>query len=174
MDQAPPSPPRIGVVLGSASDIPRMEPAFRLLEDLGIPHERRILSAHRTPEAAADYARSAAARGLKVILAAAGMAAHLPGVLAAHTLLPVVGVPLAGSPLSGWDALLSIVQMPPGIPVAAVAVDGARNGALLAAQILALQDSALSQRLTALRAAQAREVEAKDRELAGGGPVPPG
>jgi phosphoribosylaminoimidazole carboxylase PurE protein len=135
----------VGIVLGSASDWPEVEPAAQLLKNWGIPVEVVVASAHRAPKKVQAYAREAAARGLKVIIAAAGMAAHLAGVLAAETTLPVIGVPLAGSPLKGLDSLLSTVQMPPGVPVATMAIGkaGAKNAAIFAAQILALSDPRL-------------------------------
>ena len=130
--------PVVGILVGSESDRDRMQPALDELAANGIPHELEVRSAHRSPEAVADYARTARERGLKVLIAGAGLAAALPGVAAAHTDLPVIGVPLRSSKsvLDGLDALLSIVQMPPGVPVACVGVDGARNAALLAARIL--------------------------------------
>jgi 5-(carboxyamino)imidazole ribonucleotide mutase len=132
--------PLVGVVVGSESDRERMRPALDELESQGIPHEFEVRSAHRQPDAVAEYARTARERGLKVLIAGAGLAAALPGVVASHTDLPVIGVPLRSSKsvLDGLDALLSIVQMPPGVPVAAVGVDNAKNAALLAARILAL------------------------------------
>jgi 5-(carboxyamino)imidazole ribonucleotide mutase len=132
------SPPLVGVLVGSASDVERMRPALDELEQRGIPHELEVRSAHRTPDDVAEYARSARERGLRVLIAGAGLAAALPGVLAAHTDLPVIGVPLRSSlsVLDGLDALLAIVQMPPGVPVACVGVDNARNAAALAARIL--------------------------------------
>ncbi len=137
----------VGIVLGSASDWPEVEPAALLLKEWGIPVEVVVASAHRTPRKVQAYASEAAGRGLKVIIAAAGMAAHLAGVLAAETTLPVIGVPLAGSHLKGLDSLLSTVQMPPGVPVAAMAIGkaGARNAAIFAAQILALGDPRLQE-----------------------------
>jgi 5-(carboxyamino)imidazole ribonucleotide mutase len=138
--------PIVGIVLGSDSDLPVMEETARILQDFGVPYEMTIASAHRSPELAADYARSAEERGLAVIISGAGMAAHLPGVLAAYTCLPVIGVPLKGGALNGLDALYSIVQMPPGVPVAAVAVDGARNAALLAIQMLSIKDVELREK----------------------------
>ena len=131
--------PRVGIIMGSESDKPAMEPAGKELKERGIRFEVRVLSAHRDPEAVADYARNAHMRGLRVIIAGAGMSAALPGVVAAHTDLPVIGVPLRSSKsvLDGLDALLSIVQMPPGVPVACVGVDSAKNAAVLAARILA-------------------------------------
>jgi 5-(carboxyamino)imidazole ribonucleotide mutase len=140
--------PLVGIVMGSASDREKMASAGEVLDRLGVPHEFVVLSAHRTPEETADYARSAAARGLRVLIGGAGWSAALPGVLAAHTILPVIGVPLSGSPLGGQDALYSMVQMPPGVPVATVGLDTARNAAFLAARILALSDPALAQALS--------------------------
>ena len=133
-----PDPPLVGIVVGSESDRERMRPALDELETRGIPHEFEVRSAHRQPDAVAEYARTARDRGLKVLIAGAGLAAALPGVVAAHTDLPVIGVPLRSSMslLDGLDALLSIVQMPPGVPVACVGVDNAKNAALLAARIL--------------------------------------
>lgn len=137
----------VGIVLGSASDWPEVEPAALLLKEWGIPVEVVVASAHRAPKKVQAYAREAAGRGLKVIIAAAGMAAHLAGVLAAETTLPVIGVPMAGSHLKGLDSLLSTVQMPPGVPVATMAIGkaGARNAAIFAAQILALSDPRLQE-----------------------------
>ena len=152
--------PRIGVVMGSSSDYHVLEPAIALLEEFGVPHEVRVVSAHRTPDAMFAYAEQAHERGLRVIIAAAGGAAHLPGMLAAKTLVPVIGVPVAATALAGIDALLSIVQMPKGIPVATVAIGqpGAVNAALLAMQILATADDALRAALTAWRAARTQDV----------------
>jgi len=139
----------VGIVLGSASDWPQVEPGAKLLQEWGIPFEVVVASAHRAPKRVQAYAREAASRGLKVIIAAAGMAAHLAGVLAAETVLPVIGVPLPGSPLQGLDSLLSTVQMPAGIPVATMAIGaaGAKNAAIFAAQVLALIDPRLKERL---------------------------
>jgi phosphoribosylaminoimidazole carboxylase PurE protein len=139
----------IGIVLGSASDWPQVEPGAALLKEWGIPFEVVVASAHRAPQRVQAYAQDAASRGLKVIIAAAGMAAHLAGVLAAETILPVIGVPLPGSPLQGLDSLLSTVQMPAGVPVATMAIGsaGARNAAIFAAQVLALSDPKLKERL---------------------------
>ncbi len=136
----------VGIVIGSESDRSRIEPALEELAVLGIPHELEVRSAHRDPEAVAEYGKRARERGLRVLIAGAGMAAALPGALAAHTDLPVIGVPLRSSKslLDGLDAVLSIVQMPPGVPVACVSVDGARNAALLAARILSSRDPAAS------------------------------
>lgn len=137
--------PLVSIIMGSTSDLPVMEKAAQLLNDFHIPFEINALSAHRTPEAVEEFAKNAANRGIKVIIAAAGMAAALPGVIAANTTLPVIGVPIKGSVLDGVDALYSIIQMPPGIPVATVAINGAMNAAILAVQILALNDTTLAQ-----------------------------
>ena len=153
----------VGIVLGSESDLERMKAAAETLEDLEVPYELTICSAHRTPERAVEYARTARERGLRVVIAGAGMAAHLPGVLASYTTLPVIGVPLSGSQLHGTDALYAIVQMPPGIPVATVAIDGAKNAALLAAEILATNDEELADRLAQHR----RDMAGKVNESAG-------
>ena len=141
----------ISIIMGSTSDLPVMEKAARLLEDLQVPFEIQALSAHCTPAEVEEFARTAADRGVDVIIAAAGMAAALPGVIAANTTLPVIGVPIKGM-LDGLDALLSIVQMPPGIPVATVGVNGALNAALLAVQMVALRDAELAQRFAAYKA----------------------
>ena len=141
--------PVVGVVMGSDSDLPVMQSAVDVLGELGVPHEVRVTSAHRTPEEMIQYGKDAAGRGIKVIIAGAGGAAHLPGMLASVTILPVIGVPVRTSALSGMDSLLSIVQMPRGVPVATVAVDNATNAGLLAARILALGDPELATRVTA-------------------------
>ncbi len=145
--------PLVGIIMGSRSDYEVMAHACDTLQALGVPFEARVVSAHRTPRWMAEYATSAETRGLKVLIAGAGGAAHLPGMVAAHTLLPVLGVPVAATGLNGLDSLLSIVQMPGGVPVGTLAIGkaGARNAALLAAQILALGDPALRQRLQELR-----------------------
>jgi 5-(carboxyamino)imidazole ribonucleotide mutase len=159
----------VAVVMGSESDLKVMEQCVSQLREFGVEPIVRILSAHRTPEAAAEFARGAAAQGVKVIIAAAGMAAHLAGALAAWTTLPVIGVPLAGAGgLGGLDALLSTVQMPPGVPVATVAIGpaGAQNAAVLAVQILALADSALADQLRQFKRDQEQKVRAKDAGLA--------
>jgi len=135
--------PLVSIIMGSTSDLPVMEDAARVLNELQIPFEMNALSAHRTPEKVEEFARSASQRGIRVIIAGAGMAAHLPGVIAAMTPLPVIGVPIKGS-LEGLDSLLAIVQMPPGIPVATVAINGARNAGILAAQIIATGDPVLA------------------------------
>ena len=154
----------VAVLLGSESDLDRVQGAFQVLSELGIPFEKRILSAHRTSDDTIAFAETAAQRGLKVLIAAAGKAAHLGGVLASRTLLPVIGIPLSTS-LSGLDALFSTVQMPPGYPVASVAIDGAANAALLAAQILALQDPQLSEKLAKRRLAMAEQVRSADARI---------
>jgi phosphoribosylaminoimidazole carboxylase PurE protein len=141
--------PLVGVVMGSDSDLPVMQSAVEVLGDLGVPHEVRVTSAHRTPEEMIEYGKDAEGRGIRVIIAGAGGAAHLPGMLASVTNLPVVGVPVRTSALSGMDSLLSIVQMPRGVPVATVAVDNATNAGLLAARILALSDADLAGRVAA-------------------------
>ena len=158
--------PRIGIVMGSQSDWPTMTRAAEVLETLAVAHETRIVSAHRTPDRLFAYAESAAARGLAAIIAGAGGAAHLPGMLAAKTRVPVLGVPVQSKALSGWDSLLSIVQMPKGVPVATFAIGeaGAANAALFAAAMLAGGDPALAERLEAWRAAQSAAVaEEPDR-----------
>lgn len=157
----------IGIVMGSDSDLPVMQGCMDFLKKMDIPWEVTVASAHRSPARAAEYAASARERGLRVIIAAAGMAAHLAGVLAAHTTLPVIGVPVDSSSLNGLDALLSTVQMPPGIPVATMAIGkpGARNAAILAAQILAVSDAGLAGRLADFKEEMAREVEEKSRRL---------
>ena len=128
--------PIVGIIMGSASDKPKMQPAGQALQDAGIIYEVRVMSAHRTPHTVVEYCEAAQMRGLRVIIAAAGMSAALPGVAAAHTALPVIGVPIAGKNLGGMDALLSIAQMPPGVPVGSMAIDGAKNAGLYAARIL--------------------------------------
>lgn len=156
---------KVAVIMGSDSDLPVLEGCFKTLKNLNIPYEAHVYSAHRTPGEAAAFARGAQANGFGVIIAAAGKAAHLAGALAAQSVLPVIGIPVKASALDGLDALLSTVQMPGGIPVATVAINGSENAALLAAQILALSDGALSQRLTAMRAEMRDKVLAKDAAL---------
>ncbi|MBW2485373.1 MAG: phosphoribosylamine--glycine ligase [Deltaproteobacteria bacterium] len=158
---------RVGIVMGSDSDLPIMQVAADFLQAMGIPYEMSVNSAHRTPEAASNYARNAAAKGLQIIIAGAGMAAHLAGVMAAHTNIPVIGVPLDASSLNGLDALLSTVQMPPGVPVATMGIGkaGAKNGAVLAARILALHDKKLADKLEAFKKEMAKQVEDKNRKL---------
>jgi len=159
--------PLVGILMGSDSDLPVMAEVARVLEDYGIGYDMRVLSAHRTPEQATAFARDASANGLKLVIAGAGGSAHLAGVIAAHTTLPVIGVPLAGSPLGGFDSLLSTVQMPPGIPVATVGVGpmGAKNAGHLAAAILALSDRALRARLARKRQAMTEDVLKKGAAL---------
>ncbi len=159
--------PLVGIVMGSDSDLDVMREAAKVLDEFGIAHEVRVCSAHRSPDAAARYAREAEARGLKVLIAGAGWAAHLAGVLAAKTALPVIGVPLDSSPLHGLDALLATVQMPGGVPVATMALGraGARNAGVLAAQILATADRNLRARLHAYKARLAAEVAERDRTV---------
>lgn len=152
--------------MGSDSDLPIVEKAFAVLEEYGVPYEAHVMSAHRTPEAVASFVGSARANGFGVIIAAAGMAAHLAGVCAAATTLPVIGVPVRGGMLDGLDALLSTVQMPTGIPVATVAMNGAANAAILACEMLALSDPSLAQKLDDARAVGAEKVYAKDAALA--------
>ena len=157
--------PLVSIIMGSTSDLPVMEKAMKQLEELQIPFEVNALSAHRTPDAVEQFGKQAKERGVKVIIAGAGMAAALPGVIAAQTILPVIGVPIKGM-LDGMDALLSIVQMPPGIPVATVAVNGAMNAALLAAQILALTDQQIAEKVAAHKASLGKKIEKANEELA--------
>ena len=162
---SPQSPPRVAVIMGSDSDLPTMAPAVELLERFGVACEVRVLSAHRTPLEMVEFARAAAGRGLKVIIAGAGGAAHLPGMVASLTTLPVIGVPVQSRALSGVDSLHSIVQMPAGIPVATVAIGGGLNAGLLAARILATADAALAERLAAHAEDLHDQVVAKDQKL---------
>lgn len=157
---------KVGIVMGSDSDLPIIRKAIDTLSALEIPYEVHIYSAHRTPVEARDFACSARERGFGAIIAAAGMAAHLAGAIAANTTLPVIGIPCSSANLEGLDALLSTVQMPSGIPVATVAINGGANAALLAAQILAVEDAALAQRLDKKRADDAKKVLEKDARLA--------
>ena len=161
------SEPVVGVVMGSDSDLPVMGQAAEVLAELGIAAETRVVSAHRTPVEMIAYGQEAAARGLAVIIAGAGGAAHLPGMLAAVTSLPVIGVPVSLSKLDGLDSLLSIVQMPKGVPVATVAIDGARNAGLLAARILAIGDPDLRGRVVSLMEAQAQAAKEADARVSG-------
>ena len=156
---------KVGIVMGSDSDLPILRKTMDTLSDLGIPYECHIFSAHRTPEEARDFALSARKNGFGAMIAAAGMAAHLAGAIAANTTLPVIGIPCKSTHLDGMDALLSTVQMPPGIPVATVAINGGVNAALLAAQILAVEDSSLADRLDAKRKSDAQKVLEKDAAL---------
>jgi 5-(carboxyamino)imidazole ribonucleotide mutase len=160
--------PLVGIIMGSQSDWDTMRHAADILERFGVPHESKVVSAHRTPALMAEYASGAAGRGLSVIIAGAGGAAHLPGMVASHTVVPVIGVPVHSAALGGLDSLLSIVQMPKGVPVATVAIGswGAANAAILAAQILSVGDAALRKRLAAYRGALAAEVEDRARRVA--------
>ena len=157
---------KVGILMGSASDMPIVKKGIDMLDSLGIPYEVHVYSAHRTPLEAAEFTKNAKANGFGVMIAAAGMAAHLAGAVAANTTLPVIGIPCKSNQLDGIDALLSTVQMPSGIPVATVAIDGAVNAALLSCQILALSDDELAQKLANKRAADAQAVLAKDAEIA--------
>ncbi|MDO4779524.1 MAG: 5-(carboxyamino)imidazole ribonucleotide mutase [Bacteroides sp.] len=157
--------PIVSIIMGSTSDMPVMEKAATLLNDLKIPFEINALSAHRTPEAVEEFARNAKGRGIKVIIAAAGMAAALPGVIAASTTLPVIGVPIKGSVLDGVDALYSIAQMPPGIPVATVAINGAMNAAILAVQIIALADEEVAKTMLAYKESLKTKIVKANEEL---------
>lgn len=158
---------QVTIVMGSKSDLASLKGAFDILKEFGIDYQARILSAHRTPDAAAELAKNAEANGTKVLICAAGMAAHLGGVIAAHTILPVIGIPMASAPFNGLDSLLAMVQMPPGIPVATVTAGsaGGKNAALLAIEMLALSDHALAEKLKAFRKAQAEKVLADDKAL---------
>lgn len=157
--------PRVSIIMGSTSDLGIMEDAAKVLNDFEIPFEMHALSAHRTPEMVEEYARSAYGRGIRVIIAGAGMAAHLPGVIAAMTPIPVIGVPIKSS-LEGLDSILAILQMPPGIPVATVALNGARNAAILAAQILATGDKAMLTKVIAFKEDLKTKVIQANEELA--------
>jgi 5-(carboxyamino)imidazole ribonucleotide mutase len=156
---------KVAVLMGSDSDLPVLEPVFKRLKDFDIPYEAHVMSAHRTPALAADFASNARKNGFGVIIAAAGKAAHLAGVAAAHTTLPVIGIPVKSSTLDGLDALLSTVQMPSGIPVATVAIDGADNAGILAAQILSLEDNALADKLLRMKTDMTEQVMEKDRKI---------
>ncbi len=156
---------KVAVIMGSASDLPVVRKAAETLKSFGVPHEVHVYSAHRTPAEAGDFARSARQNGFGVIIAAAGMAAHLAGAIAANTTLPVIGIPMKSNALDGVDALFSTVQMPSGIPVAAVAIDGAVNAALLSIQILAVEDGTLAEKLEAHRAAGAEKVLRANAEV---------
>lgn len=154
----------VGIIMGSDSDYSTMKAAADVLREFGVPFEIKVVSAHRTPDDMADYAKTAVARGLKVIIAGAGGAAHLPGMTASHTILPVIGVPVQSKALSGVDSLHSIVQMPPGVPVATVAIGGAKNAGLLAIQILALFNENLKLKLEEYKIKIAEESRAKNRQ----------
>jgi len=157
--------PLVGILMGSDSDRPVMEKAAEVLRAMGVPFEMDISSAHRLPDKTAEYAKTARGRGIEVLIAGAGMAAHLAGVVAAHTTLPVIGVPLKSGALNGVDALYSTVQMPPGIPVATVAIDGAKNAAYLACSILSIKNQDIAARLEAAREKTRQELTNKSREL---------
>lgn len=156
---------KVAVIMGSASDFPTVKKALAELKNFGVEFECHVMSAHRTPELACDFAKNAAANGFGVVICAAGMAAHLAGVVAGHTTLPVIGIPCSSSNLDGLDALLATVMMPPGIPVATVAVDGAKNAAILAVQILALSDEALAQKLCAAKQEMIDNINSADRKI---------
>jgi len=156
---------KVAVIMGSNSDLPVLKNCIKILNEFGVETEVSVISAHRTPDKAAKYAKDAEKNGFSVIIAAAGKAAHLPGVLAAYTVLPVIGIPIKSSTLDGLDSLLSIVQMPKGIPVATVAVDGAENAALLAVQILGISDSLLRKKMKQYKLSMAKEVEKKDLQV---------
>ncbi len=158
--------PIVSIIMGSTSDLPVMEKAMKFLDDMQVPFEVNALSAHRTPDAVEEFAKSAKDRGIRVIIAGAGMAAALPGVIAASTSLPVIGVPIKGSVLDGVDALYSILQMPPGIPVATVAINGSMNAAILACQMISLADADLAQKMKDYKAGLGKKIEKANRELA--------
>ena len=156
---------KVAVIMGSDSDFKVVQKAVLKLKEFSVPYEVRVMSAHRTPDAAAQFSKNAKSDGFGVIIAAAGMAAHLAGVLAAHTTIPVIGIPIKSASFDGMDALLATVMMPTGIPVATVAVDGAANAALLAVQILALSDEVLAQKLDDMKSEMAEGVSKKDEEI---------
>ncbi len=156
---------KVAVIMGSDSDLPKVQPAIDQLRAFGVPVEAHVFSAHRTPEQAIAFSKNAAENGFGVMIAAAGKAAHLGGVLAANTILPVIGIPIKASALEGMDALLSTVQMPAGIPVATVAIDGAKNAAILAVQMLAIDDAKLADKLMEMRRQMTQEVIEKDKNL---------
>lgn len=159
--------PKVSIIMGSTSDLKVMEEAAKFLDEMEIPYEINALSAHRTPDKVMDFAKNAAGRGIKVIIAGAGGAAHLPGVIAAMTILPVIGVPVKSSnSMDGWDSVLSILQMPAGIPVATVALDGAQNAAILATQIMATGEPELAGKLDAFKVELAQKIEKANTELA--------
>ncbi|MDR2039088.1 MAG: 5-(carboxyamino)imidazole ribonucleotide mutase [Bacteroidales bacterium] len=158
---------KVSIIMGSTSDLPIMEKAAKVINDFHIPFELHALSAHRTPQQAMDFARGAYKRGIRVIIAGAGGAAHLPGVIAALTPLPVIGVPIKASiSIDGWDSILSILQMPPGIPVATVGLDGAQNAGILASQILAVADNELMDKIVAFKAGLEKKIVQANNELA--------
>lgn len=156
---------KVAVIMGSDSDFKVVQKAVLKLKEFNVPYEVRVMSAHRTPDEAAEFSKKAKDNGFGVIIAAAGMAAHLAGVLAAHTTLPVIGIPIKSAAFDGMDALLATVMMPPGIPVATVGVDGAANAAILAVQILSLEDESLSDKLVAMKKSMAENVKKKDEDI---------
>jgi len=158
--------PLVSIIMGSTSDLPVMEKAATFLNDMQVPFEINALSAHRTPQAVEEFAKNAKNRGVKVIIAGAGMAAALPGVIAASTTLPVIGVPIKGSCLDGMDAVMSILQMPPGIPVATVAINGAMNAAILAVEMMSLADSQLAEKFAAYKEGLKNKIEKANKDLA--------
>lgn len=158
--------PLVSIIMGSTSDLPVMEKAMKFLDEMEVTFEVNALSAHRTPDAVETFAKEAAGRGLKVIIAGAGMAAALPGVIAASTTLPVIGVPIKGNALDGMDAMLSIIQMPPGIPVATVGINGAMNAAILAVEIMALADDKLAEKMKVYKAGLKNKIEKANKDLA--------
>ncbi len=164
--------PKIGIIMGSASDIPIVEKGISVLDELGIAYETAVSSAHRTPEDTANYAKNAKKRGIEVIIAVAGLSAALPGVVAAATTLPVIGVPVKGGALDGLDALLSIAQMPPGVPVGSVGLNGAKNACLLAARMVAVHDDALSMKMETWMKSEAEKVISGRSKLDGLHPAP--
>ncbi len=157
---------KVAIIMGSDSDLPVVKGAVDKLKEFGVPYEVHVMSAHRTPDAAADFSKNAEKNGFGVIISAAGMAAHLGGVLAAHTILPVIGIPIKSSTFDGLDALLATVQMPSGIPVATVAINGAANAAILAIQMLALSDKELADKLSDMKVKMAEAVMEKDAKIA--------
>lgn len=156
---------KVAIIMGSDSDFPVVQKAVKKLKEFDVPYEVHVMSAHRTPEAACNFAKDAKKNGFGVIIAAAGMAAHLAGVLAANTTLPVIGIPIKSAAFDGMDALLATVMMPTGIPVATVAVDGAGNAGVLAVEMLALSDDTLAEKLEAMKETMAKEVEKKDKDI---------
>jgi len=157
--------PLVGILMGSESDLPIMEKAAEILKEMGVSYEIGISSAHRSPEKTAHYAKTARKRGLEVLIAGAGMAAHLAGVLASHTTLPVIGVPIKSGALNGADALYSTVQMPPGVPVATVGIDGSKNAAYLACEILSIKYPEIAKKLEAFRSRMRKSLEEKSKTL---------
>jgi len=157
--------PLVGILMGSESDLPVMEKAAEVLKEMGIPYEMEISSAHRSPEKTANYAKRSRGRGIEVLIAGAGMAAHLAGALASHTTLPVIGVPIKSGALNGADALYSTVQMPPGVPVATVGIDGAKNGAYLACEILSIKYPEIAKKLENFRIKTRKSLKAKSQLL---------